>query len=107
MIEDQLSDKITLCIKTNELTIVSICGASDLGKSYLSKKISESLTRRNLRTNHLTMDSYLMDREVRKERGSNGYNIEAYNQKEALKNLIALKNGESMDFKPYNHNLGK
>lgn len=105
--EDKLSAEIIAHRNTNELTIVSICGAADLGKSYLSKKISELLNRQNLKTNHMTMDSYLMNRKIRKEKGLSGYDIEAYNQKEALKNLIALKNGESIDFKSYNHNEGK
>lgn len=107
MIEEKLSDKIIANKNSNGSTVISICGAADLGKSYLSKKIAELLKKRNLKINHLTMDSYLMNRDLRKEKGLSGYNIEAYNQKEILKNLIALKDGGSIDFKSYSHNKGK
>ncbi|WP_299440733.1 hypothetical protein [uncultured Aquimarina sp.] len=106
MIVHKLLAEILANRKENELTVVSICGAADLGKSYISKKISELLTESNIKTNHLTMDSYLLDREMRKKKELSGYDIEAYNQKEVLKDLIALKNGESINFKPYNHNKG-
>ncbi len=107
MIVDKLSFEIRTNRNTNGLTIVSICGAADLGKSYLSNKISESLTKQHVKANHLTMDSYLMSREKRMEQGVSGYEIEAYNQTAILRDLIALKNGESIDFKSYNHSKGK
>jgi len=107
LLEDKLSSEIIANRNTDELTIVSICGAADLGKSYLSKKISELLTEQNLKTNHLTLDSYLMDRKTRNKKGLSGYDIGAYNKKEALNNLIKLKSGQSIEFIPYNHKDGK
>ncbi|WP_146092142.1 uridine kinase family protein [Polaribacter filamentus] len=107
LIEDKLCDEIISYPKIDNQTTVSICGAADLGKSYLSKKIAESLSKRNLKTNHLTLDSYLMDRKTRNKKGLSGYDIEAYNKKEALNNLIELKNGKSIEFKPYNHKDGE
>ncbi len=107
MIENRLSSEIIANKKRNELTTVSICGAADLGKSYLSKRISEILIEQDLNANHLTLDSYLMDRKTRNQKGLSGYNFEAYNQKEALSNLIKLKNGQSIEFTPYHHKDGK
>ena len=107
LVEDKLSEEITSLQKTDTQTVISICGAADLGKSHLSKKIAESLTKRNLKTNHLTLDSYLMDRKSRNKKGLSGYDIEAYDSNEALNNLINLKNGQSIEFKSYNHKKGK
>ena len=107
MIEDKLSTEIIANRNTNGLTIVSVCGAADLGKSYLSNKTAESLAKQHLKTNHLTMDSYLMSREKRVEKGLSGYEIEAYNHAAILKDLIALKNRESIHFKSYDHRKGK
>ncbi|AXG68545.1 phosphoribulokinase [Kordia sp. SMS9] len=107
MIQDTLSAKIIANKKVGGLTIVAICGAADLGKSYLSKKIIESLATQNLKANHLTLDSYLIDRKTRNAKGISGYHIQAYDLNEALHNLTALKNGQSIDFKPYLHKEGK
>lgn len=107
LIEDKLSDEIISFPKIDNQITVSICGAADLGKSYLSKKIAESLTKRNLKTNHLTLDSYLMDRKTRNKKGLSGYDIEAYNKKKARNNLIELKNGQSIEYIPYNHKNGE
>ena len=91
----------------HQTTVVSICGAADLGKSYLSKEIAEVLTKQDLKVNHVTMDSYLIDRPIRKERKLSGYNIEAYDQTRAVEDLVALKNGKSIDLHPYDHREGK
>jgi uridine kinase len=107
LIEEKLSKEIIANRNAHGMTIVSICGAADLGKSYLSKKIAELLTKQNISTNHLTMDSYLISRDIKKKKGLSGYDIEAYNQKKVLKDLIDLKNGAAIDFRPYNHIEGK
>ncbi len=107
LIEDKISTEIIAKRNTGKPTVVSICGAADLGKSHLSQEISKSLRKRNLKINHLTLDSYLMDREMRKERGLSGYDLESYNITNALNDLIALKNGESIDFYPYDHTNGQ
>lgn len=107
MIESKISTEIITREKTNGLTVVSICGAADLGKSFLSKRISNILIENNLTTNHLTMDSFLLNRETRLKKGLSGYNIKAYNKEKALKNLIALKNGKSISLKKCNHKQGK
>ena len=68
----KIEEKLTAEIKSNlvdGLTIVSICGAADLGKSYLSNQLIKSLGQQKIITNHLTLDSYLMDRAIRKEKG--------------------------------------
>lgn len=106
LVEDKLAHEIVSLRKKTKQTVVSICGAADLGKSYLSAKIAESLTKRSLKTNHLTLDSYLLDRKTRNKNGLSGYDIEAYNKNEVLNNLIDLKNGQSIEFQPYHHKEG-
>lgn len=107
VIENKLTDEILSNKKPGIPVIVSISGAADLGKSYLSQKIVESIHMQNLTADHLPMDSYLVDRTVRNKIGLSGYNIEAYHKELALKNVIALKAGQSIELKPYNHKEGK
>ncbi len=107
MITEALTKKIVAIRNPQSLAVVAICGAADLGKSFLSKKISNLLKRRNLTTNHLTLDSYLINRATRKEKGLSGYHIEAYKLNDALKDFISLKNGMPIDFAPYDHSEGK
>jgi uridine kinase len=58
--------------------IVAVCGAADIGKSYLAKEITEILNQKGISANHLTLDSFLMNRSDRIEKGISGYDIEAY-----------------------------
>ena len=105
IIENDLTYEIMSNI-VDTLTIVSICGAADLGKSYISNTLISSLTQQKLITNHLTLDSYLMDRTMRKEKGISGYEVEAYSIMEATIDLIKLKSGQSIEYRPYNHKIG-
>jgi len=94
-----IEEKIIAEIKSNlgdGLSIVSICGAADLGKSYLSTQLMKSWVLQKINTNHLTLDSYLMDRAMRIEKGLSGYDIEAYSLMKAKKDLIKLKKRESI-----------
>ena len=69
--------------------------------------ILNSITKSNLTTTHLTMDSYLMNRSIRKKEGLSGYNVEAYSHKKTKEGLMDLSNGETIDFRHYDHNSGE
>ena len=105
--EDQLLGEILAKRNKEELTIVAICGAADLGKSYLSNKLVLALSNQNLKANHLTMDSYLMDRIWRQKKGLSGYDFEAYHQKKIIADLGKLKAAKPIVIQPYNHQEGK
>ena len=102
-----IQEKILARKKSDKTIVVSICGAADIGKSFLSKEISESLNKLNFKVAHLTLDSYLIDREIRKKKGLSGYQLESYDLANALNDLIFLKNGNAIDFYPYDHTMGR
>jgi uridine kinase len=107
MIKDKISKEILARKNSDETVVVSICGAADLGKSFLSQEISESLRKLNFKVAHLTLDSYLSDRDIRNGKGLSGYQTESYDLENALNDLIALKSGNFIDLHPYNHTIGK
>ncbi len=106
LIIDKISSEIIARKDFEKTTVISICGAADLGKSHLAKRIAESLTKNNLTSNHFTLDSYLVNRKIRLEKKLSGYNIEAYNLTKAIKDLRDLKDGKSIYSYPYNHLSG-
>ena len=107
LIVEKLSKEIASFSKSDKSVIVSICGAADLGKSYLSKSIADLLSQSNLRAGHLTMDSYLMDRKTRNKKGLSGYHIESYNLNLAINHLKELKNGHPVEIGTYDHKEGR
>ncbi len=58
--------------------ILAICGAADLGKTYLAKNLMDYLNKIGKSANHITLDSYLMPRDKRIQLGVSGYEFEAY-----------------------------
>ncbi|WP_394751242.1 uridine kinase family protein [Spongiimicrobium salis] len=107
MVTTKLCNELEKGLNKSGPTIISICGAADLGKSYLSQKMVEWFTKQGLKTRHFTLDSYLMDREDRKKKGLSGYNVEAYNLTDATNCLMKLKNKQSIKYRPYDHKSGK
>ena len=91
----------------DQLTIIAICGAADLGKSFISRQLVSSLEQLGRSADHLTLDSYLMDRKLRKEGGISGYQSEAYMLSDAVQDLEQLKRGQSINYHPYDHQFGK
>lgn len=102
-----LSEKIESLVEKKRQTIISICGAADLGKSYLSREVVKKLSIKGISANHLTLDSFLIERSIRLQLGISGYQIEAYEQKLALEALSQFKQGKSIYYYPYNHDAGK
>ncbi len=88
-------------------SIIAICGAADLGKSYISKGIVNELIAQRIDAVHLTLDSYLLDRSERLNQRISGYRIDAYEQQRALEALSQFKEQFPIVFFPYNHETGK
>lgn len=106
----EISEKLVKVISNIESTgapkIISICGAADLGKSYLSAKIQDCLKERGLSSAHLTMDSYLIPRSKRIELGVSGYEIAAYGIDLLKQDLELFLQGKTIEFSEYDHELG-
>lgn len=86
--------------------IIAICGAADLGKSYLAEKLKLSLTSQHIITAVLSMDSFLMPKAQRYAMGLSGYQPEAYNIPHAQDCLQKFTNKRSFDYYPYDHKTG-
>lgn len=86
--------------------IVAVCGAADLGKSYLSKQLAIGLSECGLAADHLTMDSFLIPRVKRAELGISGYDINAYDISSLRHGLEDFLNGKPFDFREYDHSVG-
>lgn len=106
---DSILSKKIATFKSNkkEPIIVAVCGAADLGKSYLSKKIATNLNSSGIPTNHLTLDSFLMERSQRLKQDISGYDIRAYNQIAVLKALNNFRTNRPVTYAPYIHAMGK
>lgn len=108
MIDVLLSHKVYEKSKeTSTPLVVAISGAADLGKSYLSQEIIKHLETRGISASHLTLDSFLIERRLRKEKNLSGYQIESYNLQAPAKCLLSFKSSQAFSYLPYNHLTGK
>ncbi len=106
MTEKILLNKMIKLHQTKQPNIIAICGAADLGKSFLTKSMTQQLCNQQIDSHHLTLDSFLLDRSERKRKGWSGYQTEAHDLV-AIKNTLALwKNGETISYQPYDHKTG-
>ena len=94
-------------IDASKPSAIAICGAADLGKSYLSQKIQGELQSRGLSTGLLTLDSYLIERAERVRRGLSGYQIESYDQAGIIAALTNFKDQKPIINFPYDHMIGR
>jgi uridine kinase len=103
----QISNKIVALKNNSNFLIVAVCGAADLGKTYLSAQLVEVLSQMELTAGLLTLDSYMMNRTDRIKEGISGYQPKAYDLLAVKKDLIKFKNAEPIDFFPYDHCIGQ
>lgn len=97
-----------LALKCNgEPQLVAICGAADLGKTYLSTQLVSALAKIGTSAGHLTLDSYLMERSKREAIGISGYQPEAYDILKIESDSVAFLNGGPIEYHPYDHAAGK
>ncbi len=104
---EQISRKIVSIQSDQEPMVVAVCGAADLGKSYLSAQITQQLNLIGSSASHLTLDSFLMDRSERIKNGLSGYQSAAHDLSSAMKALDSFKNGQDISYFPYDHQSGK
>ncbi len=105
--EDTIVNHLIPLANVNRCGAIAVCGAADLGKSYLSKSIVERLKARGVTAGHLPLDSFLMKRSERIKRGISGYQSDAYDV-DSVKTMIEnFCNGSQLSFAPYNHTTGE
>ena len=106
MVEQIIVNKILDIQKNNQSVIIAFCGAADLGKSFMANKVAQLLNEANIESNHLTLDSFLMDRAERKKNKISGYDIRAHDTKQILSTLEDWAKGQGIRFQPYDHHTG-
>ena len=105
-LEHEIARAIVKCRKTDGPMIVAICGAADLGKSYLSASIANALRSRGVSSDHVTLDSFMMNRDERIACGISGYQPEAYDFNAIKVQLAKFSKGQHINFFPYDHSTG-
>ena len=106
MIENKIAELITELCNLQKPLIISICGAADLGKTHISKEVTRLLNIENTSSAHLTLDSYLLDRDERKEKGLSGYQIESHNIELIQSDLGNWIEKGEINYRPYCHKTG-
>ncbi|MCP4117909.1 MAG: hypothetical protein GY737_21425 [Desulfobacteraceae bacterium] len=106
-LEKKIAQKIISLSELDKHIVIAVCGAADLGKSFLSAKLAEILNAMDVSANHLPLDSFLMNRTKRIKNGISGYQPESYNFNAIENQLIKFKNGHDVSFFPYNHSTGE
>ncbi len=106
MIEQLIADKILAAYQNNHPIIVAFCGAADLGKSYLSERTAEVLIASGIPCDHLTLDSFVMDRELRHRNNLSGYDLEAHDVELIATTLANWQQGKDIRYQPYDHKTG-
>lgn len=103
--------KITNTILAHKLRqhneVIAVCGAADLGKSYLANELVKSIKARKLTADYLTLDSFMMSREERIRKGISGYDPCAYEFNSVILQLEKFKEGKDLSFRAYDHSTGK
>ena len=106
-IEEKIASRILEVQRTKENIIVAFCGAADLGKTYLAKRVVNLVNSHNVRSAHVGLDSFLMERSERKRRGISGYDPIAHDIQQMVRTLGDWTNGKPIKYHPYDHQLGK
>lgn len=105
-LSESLAKAITNVTSENPQKVIAICGAADLGKTYLSKQLMADFLASGISSAHLTMDSYLIPRAKRIEMEISGYDIGAYDLSSLQNDLVGFLKGKPIEFNEYDHALG-
>ncbi len=107
-ITDTITKEIQTLANKKPPIVVAVCGAADLGKSFLSEKIVTTLNSSQVGSAcYLSLDSFLMPRAERIKLGISGYQPQAYDFN-AIENLIIeFKEQKGIAYFPYDHSKGE
>jgi len=106
ILNDIISEILTIQTK-RDVVILALCGSADTGKTTLAERICDELNRMQVESNHLSTDSFLIDREERNKKGISGYNLAALKSNELLDAVEKLEQGNGLTYFPYDNRLGK
>lgn len=107
MIEQSIVDKILDVHRAKKTIIVAFCGAADLGKTYLANAVVKSLNTYQIRSAHLGLDAFLMDRVQRKRRGISGYDPRAHDIQQIVSTLENWRESKPIKYYAYDHQAGE
>ncbi len=107
MILKQLTEKIIKTRKNNSVSLISICGAADTGKSTLSKQICQELKKQNIECDVISTDSFMLDREQRLRKGFSGYNSMSLLSEKLIFTISEIENKKQIQYFCYDNKLGK
>lgn len=106
-LENRISEMIVSRRQPGARFMVAVCGAADLGKSYLSAEIVRHLRGGGENAACLPMDAFLMDRTRRIEKGISGYSPDACDLDDVHRQVIRFQGGEDIAYFPYRHQSGE
>jgi uridine kinase len=87
--------------------VVAICGWAGTGKSTLAQSLCECLRSRGVSADHISTDSFLVERAVRKKIGVSGYNPVATDLVALQSAFASIINGVEFEYRPYDSKAGK
>ncbi|MEI6190568.1 MAG: hypothetical protein WCP61_09130 [Chitinophagia bacterium] len=101
-----ISEILTIQTQRNVI-ILALCGSADTGKTTLAERICDELNKIQIKSDHLSTDSFLIDREERNIKGISGYNLAALKSNELLDAVEILEQGNGLTYYPYDNKSGK
>lgn len=106
-VPERIAEHIALLKSPSQCFVVAICGAADLGKSYLSQALVKKLNSKGVDSECISLDGYLMPREERIKSKISGYNPSAYDLSSVKSDIATLRNGTSINIGLYDHEKGQ
>lgn len=91
----------------NRPTLVAISGAAGLGKTSLSLRLKAMVETMGVSCSVLPLDSFMLDRAERLSRNLSGYDPRANDLLAISHSIRRLQDGESVDYRPYDHATGE
>lgn len=86
--------------------LIGICGWADTGKSTLADRLCKELRNQAFAADWISTDAFLMDRDVRNERGLTGYHPDSIDADAMTKAIIELSGGRAFEYRPYDNRTG-
>ncbi|MCG8687352.1 MAG: hypothetical protein MI892_20915 [Desulfobacterales bacterium] len=106
-ITDTITKEIQTLAGKKSSIVVAVCGAADLGKSFLSEKIVTTLNSQDVSACYLSLDSFLLPRAERIKLDISGYQPQVYDFNTIENLIIEFKEQKSIAYFPYDHSKGE